>query len=392
MEGLNRLCTISTQNEMCVHAVRLTLVVSIFQDDASKSQAKSEHASESYSKPRGEEESHWRGLEDVTITAQRVAKSTGEALNELEAGEDQSLHLSKKLTDTAQRVALSTEQELERVRRKKNEELQSLSLSDQLTATAQRVAWSTGEMVEKAKMAQQEEQRKGHDSLKEVREIAQHVAKSTGEAFEKASKASPPVADGVLKQVERTAERIARSTSSALETLARGDQRETKLSPATLSFMTTPSHNLCSPGSLEDATLNYALNRKMHPPIKLLSLPPGGHREADELGEPKTLASYNSGGYARYDGVLPHQTNAAKKTRKKNKPADSESTSSEFSTTESSDAPAGLRSRSLLAHRQSIVPDPELTESPLQRMTHTAELVAASTGQAVLKLTSSLLP
>jgi len=337
---------------------------------------------ESYRGPWGED-SQLRGLDDMTATARRVAKSTGEALKELDTGEDQ-LQLSKKVTETAQRVAKSTEKELERVRRKKHEELQSLKPSDQLTATAQRIAWSTGEMVKKVKMAQQDEKRNGHDSLKEVKETAQRVAKSTGEAVQKVSNTGQPAVSGALKQVELTAKRIAESTSSALDTVARGGERETssfKLVPPD-KLGSTSSHTLHSHGSFEDTTRNYSHSGREHSSIQLPSLPFNGPRE--------TELSY--GGHARHNGIVPYQTNLVKKTKKKKKPTDSDSTSSEFSTTESLETPPGYWSRSLVAHRQSVAHDPDLAESPLQRMTHTAELVAASTGQAVIKLTSSLLP
>ncbi len=83
--------------------------------------------------------------------------------------------------------------------------------------------------------------------------------------------------------------------------------------------------------------------------------------------------------------------NEARKGHRRKK-ADSLSSSSEYSTTESSELPPRHRSKSsLMVHRQSVINDLDLYQSPLQKMTHTAELVAASTGQAVATLTSSLL-
>lgn len=346
------------------------------------------------------------GLVVLTDTAQRVSHSTGEALKRITSGESERLNLSNRVTTTAQRVAKSTGEVLERV--KTQTEMQSLNLSDQLATTAQRVARSTGKELERVKATHQEEERLRQDSLDMVQETAARVARSTGEALEEAAQGKQPEGISMLQQAELAAERVARSTGHALQRLGRDGNPviEDRNTPRHKQIPThsgttfkqdkvyqtsTPPHNIRSLSSLDGATKNEA-QRSETEGRRLHSLPSATKQASMAEEEPEYMLSASVyTGYRGHDSTVLRHVKGAKKTQRRKNAAGSESSSSEYSTTESLDIAPGHRSRSLLAHRQSVVNDPDLNESPLQRMTHTAELVAASTGQAVVTLTSSLL-
>ena len=325
--------------------------------------------------------------------------------------ESKGLNLSDEVTATAQKVAKSTGEVLAKMTKQGGS--QGLNSSDQVMATAKRVAQSTGEVLGRV---MHKEGRPEQDMLDRVQETAQRVAKSTGDALERASQAMHPERTSMLQQAELAAERVASSTSHALQRLANGSkmaEEEERIhvrvgtrhvgtprhGQAVMSNgeifanmhdnysgdLSSTSQSLRSLSSLDEATRGRA---QREPTVRRLPLLPSTTKQAD-ADEPKVSTPlYN--GYKEHDPTASRHVNRVKKTRRSKRTPGSTSSSSEYSTTESVEVLPGYRS-SLVAHRQSVIDDPDLYESALQRMTHTAELVAASTGQAVITLSSSLL-
>ncbi len=332
-------------------------------------------------------------------TAQRVAKSTGEVLEEISASaQDQSLDLSNQVSLTANRVAKSTGEALEKVTMQETGS-KSLNWSSELTATAQRVAHSIREEQEKVKVAVQNLETSGNNSLSRVKETAQRVAKSTKEALEQTSGVRPVEGPSVLKEAELIAQRVARSTGHArlrLEDREGTSPVHSRIEmPSGLRYShiqredpkASPFNASHSLSSLHNDNTSVQSNSKDQRKLPLLPSTPFQYESKQRVSSPLHT------GYSSLDATTrtPAHINEARKGHRRKK-ADSLSSSSEYSTTESSELPPRHRSKSsLMVHRQSVINDPDLYQSPLQKMTHTAELVAASTGQAVATLTSSLL-
>ncbi len=280
-------------------------------------------------------------MSSLKVTAERVARSTGDTIQKLtqEKEVDNPLGI---VQQTAERVAKSTGSVIHKLARDMMEENNPLGVAQR---EAERVAKSTGDSVERLASRQTNRNIKNsHDPdlpFPETQEVS---------FVESSPPLSPPLSPPRNDSLRYTAQRVARSTGKSLGKVS-SEKRQRAIEKRNES------------------------NREGNHKIKAINgqFPLRDNIKADGL----------SNGYHHHSPSLRKQ-----KTRRKSRWLEMANTSgssdSEYSTTESiTEFPAEKQKPT---HNQ--VGDLDI--NPLERMTDTAGIVAESTGKAVLKLTTTL--
>lgn len=290
--------------------------------------------------PEGEEA---EGLHSLQTIARQVARSTGAA---------------------AQKIA------------QKGKDLSSLELA---TVTAERIARSTGDALQKMTTTWEEPVSSSEDG--DLQRTAQDVAISTADTLH-----------GVLLDMaQQTAERVAKSTGNAVDRLA------TVLQPCDSSVATQP----WTPPPVDNATgmvvlpPSVSISDSSTCTRMLPSLPHMVEPLPASINHNGKVPSVNTSGLSLANGYQRSPLLSARNFKQDaydgswTKFTDSDS---EYSTTESVELTSQLLAPAVFCTRgqQVVTSNTDLKTYPMLRMSHTAEMVAESTGKAVRKLTSTL--
>ena len=361
-------------------------------------------------------------LDSLRLVAKKVAQSTGQSFQKLAQKEHDDLNSLDKMAEC---IAKSTSDSLRTLEDHQKEPLTNHDVEDDhldpqigtgklniLEMAAKRVAQTTGEAVEA--LVSKKEGELDQKELAQQTAAAEHVVNSTGHAIQRtmldpsqqntgndesrraflkgSNHTSLQANHPGFTQPEHTAQHVKEQEKSDMKSPAALRIPNGKLyvpipvSPSNENMRQLPSlprilnesiRQLPSPSSaVKQLEESLTHNTRKLPPV------PTMNKDASEL----TIAALSNG----YHDSLEHSSNT-----KRNQWTRSPDSISEYSTTESGEPELnGLPTFhdripwSLGA--KDAAKDLDLKTNPLKRVSHTAEMVAESTGKAVHKLTTTL--